>query len=73
MEIKWPNVAVFALAIFAFIMAISMHEQISGFLCAEAFFERINFLVAAGNGFFQLAHLLVQLRFLDAKRMIGAV
>ena len=32
MEIKWPNVAAFALAIFAFIMAIRMHEQISAFL-----------------------------------------
>lgn len=32
MEIKWSNVAVFALLIFAFFAAISMHEDIGAFL-----------------------------------------
>ncbi len=32
MEIKWSNVAVFALLIFTFFTAISMHEDIGAFL-----------------------------------------
>lgn len=32
MEIKWSNVAVFALLIFAFFTAINMHEDIGAFL-----------------------------------------
>ncbi|TWU21315.1 hypothetical protein [Bythopirellula polymerisocia] len=31
MEMKWPNVAAFALAIIAFFTAVNMHEDISAF------------------------------------------